>query len=507
MTKIFISYRREDSQYQADRLHAVLTGHVADPKQDIFIDIDNIPPGVNFVQHLDSKVGQCDALLAIIGSGWLNAKNPETGARRLDDPKDFVRIEIAAALKMGIPVVPVLLDGVAVPAARDLPEDLQELSVRNGVDLRRISFESDAERLIHGLGLMTAPPKAIVADPRVAPTQPAPSRRRNPVPIDIAVGFILAVGASVWMIDPFAWRQGGQTTSAYMEGAPSAITQSTDAAIGPSHPAEALPDPSSAPLFIPPSTPRAAGETFRDCSGCPAMVVIPAGSFMMGSPSSEEGRENSEGPQRRVSVSAFAAGKYEVTWAEWDRCAATGGCAEHDDDGYGKGSRPVTRVSWDDAQEYTRWVSGQSGMTYRLLSESEWEYAARAGTTTTYWWGETANRIFANYGKDVCCGGFDFGEDQWINTSPAGSFAANAFGLHDLHGNVWEFVEDCFGNDYSAGQPTDGSAFTKSSCYDRVARGGSYNDDPPKLRTAYRSAWPQQLDARNAGFRVARALP
>ena len=154
MAKIFISYRRDDSQYPADLLHKALAPHVDNPKEDIFIDVDNIPLGVNFVEYLDEKVSQCEVLLALIGPRWASATD-ERGNRRLDNPEDFVRIEIASALKRGIPVVPVLLDGAPVPRAEDLPDDLKELAVRNGEEIRRASFDGDAERLIRKLGLAT----------------------------------------------------------------------------------------------------------------------------------------------------------------------------------------------------------------------------------------------------------------------------------------------------------------------------------------------------------------
>ncbi|HEV7694002.1 MAG TPA: toll/interleukin-1 receptor domain-containing protein [Hyphomonadaceae bacterium] len=157
MTKIFISYRREDSQWPADRLHQALKPVVADPRKDIFIDVDNIPLGVNFVDHLGAQVGQCDILLAMIGRGWIEARNPQTGQRRLDDPKDFVRIEIATALKRGIRVVPILVDGASVPKEEELPEDLRPLATRNGMELQRMNFDADVARLIRGLGLNEAP--------------------------------------------------------------------------------------------------------------------------------------------------------------------------------------------------------------------------------------------------------------------------------------------------------------------------------------------------------------
>lgn len=151
MAKIFISYRRDDSQYQADKLHGALKPYVANPQADIFIDIDNIPLGLDFADYIDGKVGQAEILLALIGHNWLNARDPKTGRRRLDDPKDFVCLEIASALRRGIPVVPVLFDGAPVPDAAQLPDDLKPLARRNGIPVNRASFDADVARLVRGL--------------------------------------------------------------------------------------------------------------------------------------------------------------------------------------------------------------------------------------------------------------------------------------------------------------------------------------------------------------------
>jgi hypothetical protein len=163
MPKIFISYRRDDSGYEADRLFQALRKHVANPKRDLFLDTETLPAGVNFVEHLDRTLGECDVLLAIIGSRWLGAIDPKTGGRRLDNPKDFVRMEIALALKRGIPVAPVLLDGTTMPTAEELPEGLKELALRNGVEVRRRTFDADTERLIEGLALEELDRKARIA--------------------------------------------------------------------------------------------------------------------------------------------------------------------------------------------------------------------------------------------------------------------------------------------------------------------------------------------------------
>lgn len=250
---------------------------------------------------------------------------------------------------------------------------------------------------------------------------------------------------------------------------------------------------------------RAFQDVLADGTEGPVMVALPAGSFMMGSPASEAGHSDDEGPQRRVSVAAFAAGKFEVTWAEWDRCVAAGSCASLKADGFGGGSRPVTNVSWNEAVSYTKWLSSKTGQTYRLLSESEWEYSARAGTTTPFSFGATISPSQANYDGNFTYGNGSSGEYRQ-KTTPVGTFAANAFGLHDMHGNVWEWVQDCYAENYSSGQSSNGSALQSGSCSKRVGRGGSWIDVPRNLRSASRDRGGPAIRDFNLGFRVARTL-
>ena len=253
------------------------------------------------------------------------------------------------------------------------------------------------------------------------------------------------------------------------------------------------------------------GQTFRDCPECPEMVVLPAGSFMMGSPDSEPGRESDEGPQHRVTVPApFAVGKYEVTWEEWEACVAAGGCdasgpqGSGGDNGWGRGRRPVIRVDWNAAKAYVAWLSRRTGQSYRLLSEAEWEYAARAGTTTPFHTGSRIVTDQANFDGNYTYNGSAKGTYRQ-KTVPVGSFAANSFGLHDMHGNVWEWVEDCYRDSY-AGAPTDGSAWTSGGCSSRVLRGGSWITVPGYLRSAYRGWFTPDARVGNDGFRVSRTL-
>ena len=245
-----------------------------------------------------------------------------------------------------------------------------------------------------------------------------------------------------------------------------------------------------------------AGDLFRDCLDCPEMVVVPAGSFMMGSPSHEQDRTIREGPVHEVRIGApFAAGVYEVTFTEWDACAASGGCGGYrpEDAGWGRGRRPAVHVGWDPAQSYVLWLSEKTGKRYRLLSESEWEYVARAGTRTPFHMGSTISTDQANYDGSKGQGAYR------RKTVPVGSFAANAWGLHDVHGNVWEWVQDCWNNSY-AGAPSDGSARESRNCSLRVLRGGSWRGTPKLLRSANRSGFPSAARNNDVGFRVARTL-
>ena len=250
---------------------------------------------------------------------------------------------------------------------------------------------------------------------------------------------------------------------------------------------------------------RPAGTTFRDCAQCPELVVVPAGSFLMGSPTQEVDRDDDEAPVHRVMIAEpLAVGRFEVTFAEWDACHQAGKCNhDPDDQGWGRGDRPVVDVSWEDAQEYVEWLSETTGHQYQLPSESAWEYVARAGTSTRYWWGDDVGDNRAN------CGGCGSPVDNQ-RTAPVGSFLPNAFGLYDVHGNVWERTQDCWNESYE-GAPVDGSAWRSGNCEANVLRGGGWNIDARYLRTANRG-WQAPPHSRlfsgeaSVGFRVVRTL-
>ena len=241
--------------------------------------------------------------------------------------------------------------------------------------------------------------------------------------------------------------------------------------------------------------PQPTASTFRDCDVCPEMVRVPAGSFMMGSTEA-----SLEGPVHQVTIGQpFAVGAYEVSFAEWDACLVDGGCGGYGpyDQGWGRCWWPVINVSWEDVQSYVEWLSAKTGEEYRLLSEAEWEYVARAGTTTPYHTGETITHDEAHFhrGRD---------NTQW-ETVPVGSFAPNAFGLYDVHGNVEEWVQDCLNYNF-VGAPADGSAWESGVCGFRVVRGGSWDDGVSALRSAHRSVTRPPNRYQDLGFRVARTL-
>ncbi|MFL5000069.1 MAG: SUMF1/EgtB/PvdO family nonheme iron enzyme [Xanthobacteraceae bacterium] len=248
------------------------------------------------------------------------------------------------------------------------------------------------------------------------------------------------------------------------------------------------------PRSEPAATGAKAGDVFRDCAECPEMVVVPTGEFDMGSAELEY-----EKPVHRVAITKpFAIGRREVTFEEWDQCVAAGSCFRADDRGLGRGERPVTDVSWRDVQTYIGWLSQKTGKKYRLPSEAEWEYAARGGTKTTFWWGRDVGNRFANC-RD--CGGSS--QPQAITT---GTFAANPFGLFDTAGNAAEWVEDCW-NDTYRGAPKDGSAWTSGQCGLRGLRGGSFDSQARYVRSAARFRYDADVRYYANGFRVARDLP
>jgi formylglycine-generating enzyme required for sulfatase activity len=271
------------------------------------------------------------------------------------------------------------------------------------------------------------------------------------------------------------------------------------------------------------------GDRIKECHNCPELVVLAAGSFMMGSPTNEPERDTDE-PQHRVNIARpFAIATTAVTWNQWEACVRDNWCegpaidvalrtnadgsriANYKD--YGRGTRPAVGMSWYDAQRFVGWLNWKTGNddAYRLPAESEWEYAARAGTTTAFPWGDTIDYNRGNFGLRGHGerGPYAEGRDKWLDeTAPVGSFPPNAWGLYDMHGNVFEWTQDCYEPDMKHA-PVDGSASTEGDCSVRVFRNGTFASNPYMQRSARRGA-PYLATTRGhnyLGFRVAKTLP
>lgn len=237
------------------------------------------------------------------------------------------------------------------------------------------------------------------------------------------------------------------------------------------------------------------------------MVTILPGSFMMGSPQNEKRRDSNEGPRHKVTIDyPFEVGKFEVTFSQWNACVAGGGCRGHrpKDGGWGQGARPVINVSWEDSQSYLKWLRRKTGLNYRLLSEAEWEYVARAGQDGPFSMGYSLGAYDANFNGAKPYGGGPQGP-YLRKTLPVGSYPANAFGLHDLHGNVYEWVEDCWNPNHS-GAPANGKARKDGDCKFRIMRGGSWVTHGYQMRASKRLRYTTDYRYDDYGFRVARTL-
>jgi formylglycine-generating enzyme required for sulfatase activity len=251
------------------------------------------------------------------------------------------------------------------------------------------------------------------------------------------------------------------------------------------------------------------GDVFKECAqDCPDMIVLPSGSFVMGAAENESQANGyaAQIPQHTVTIAkVFAVSKYELTFADWDACVTGGGCNGYKpSDEWGRGRQPVIYVNWDDAKRYVAWLATVTGKTYRLLSEAEYEYATRVGTTTVYPWGDDIKLNGMAMANCDGCG------SKWDNSQPApvGSFPPNKFGLYDMVGNVWAWTEDCEHRDYK-GAPADGSPWLAENggeCKSRMARGGSWSNSPTPLRSAYRDGNTADVRFDHVGFRVARTL-
>jgi formylglycine-generating enzyme required for sulfatase activity len=413
MPKIFICYRRDDSAGMAGRIYDRLEARFG--RENLCMDIDAIPLGVDFREYLQSAVEQCDVLLAIIGKNWFG-RTPE-GSRRLDDAKDFVRIEIEAALARNIFVIPVLIDQVRMPAETELPPSLASLAYRNASEVAHgRDFHAHVDRLIRGIEWLFQ--KAVAAPPST----------RRPVAVE----------------------------------------------------------PVPAPVEPPKSITNSIGMK---------LVLIPAGEFLMGSPDTDKEALDREKPQHRVRITRpFYLGATEVMQGQYR--VVTGADPSHFK---GSDDLPVEQVSWEDAQAFCDKLNalekeGLGGTSYRLPTEAEWEYACRAGTATRFGFGDA----------DASLGEYAWFEgNSGDKTHPVGQKRPNAWGLYDMHGNVWEWCWDGYEENYYANSPG-ADPLGPSGAAVRVRRGGGWGGSPRDCRAALRRWSSPGLRSLDLGFRVAR---
>jgi formylglycine-generating enzyme required for sulfatase activity len=466
--KIFVSYRRDDDPNGAARIRDALTAKFG--RSSVFMDVDDLLAGLRFDEELSKALAACDVFLAVIGPRWMDLLRTKVSS----GDRDYVREEIAEAVRRKIVVIPVRVgrEGQFPPLPRsdELPHEIRDLVHYQKHDITYEQFRRDAGALIDAI-------TAVRRHVRHGPVAPRDRSKTRP-----AIAWLTATTALVF------------STVVLMLVVPS---------LRPTLP-PAVNDPIAG---LAPGSGKSARDLLANgspCPFCPWMVVVPAGSFTMGTPQNDLDRDNGE-VQVRVSIAApFAVGRFAVTFDEWDACMAGGGCNGYKPDsrGWGRGTQPVINVNWDDAKAYTSWLSRKTGKTYRLLSEAEREYVTRAGTTTSFWWGASITPQQANY--DGRYGGASNGEYRQ-RTLPVDTFAPNAWGLYNVHGNVSEWTEDCW-KDSNYGNPADGSARTMRDCRWAVARGGSWDNYPRNLRSASRLGFSASNRVDFVGFRVARAL-
>jgi formylglycine-generating enzyme required for sulfatase activity len=561
--KIFVNYRRDDSRADAARVHDRLVQTFG--AANVFMDVDNLLIGQRFDKVLAKALNQCDVFLAVIGPRWME----QLRARQHTGDWDYVREEIAAALKRDTLAIPVLIERTPLPRADQLPEDIRTLVMYQKHDIMHESFGRDVTALIEGIKAARQAaaerpdvPWGIFASVMIAiavlaaalyfgpPLSSLISQKPEAV-ASIRTATVATAPASntptADIADVQRWSEVAQRKAAEVAVDASAKEEAEREAASAAAKVKADEERRLAVQAVAEENNRAEaeaktktftkpGDTFKDCPDeCPEMVVLPAGSFRMGSPASEFGRDRDEGPQHTVMImKPFAAGKREVTRDQFaafaaasrykvgDRCWTFDGNTFEErsgrsylNPGYEQdGTHPVVCVSWDDAQAYVAWLSMKTAKPYRMLSEAEWEYAARSGSASRNSFGDVSEQQckFANGADETAKASglpkdwkYATCKDGYARTAPAGSFKPNAFGLYDMHGNVHEWCADAWHPNYQ-GAPADGAAWLGADTSSSILRGGSWELSPRDLRSAVRLKCQRGIRRSNVGFRVARTL-
>lgn len=497
--KIFVNYRREDDPGFTQALYHHLEREFAN--DEVFMDVEgHIKPGDDFLAVINAQVDACEAFLAVIGPRWL-----ELLASRADDPTDFVVTEIKLALQLGKRLIPVLVGGAIMPSLNNLPEPIQSLAGRQAANLRPDRFKADCQSFVadlkRGLAAKQTRPTARTKSKRTTtkqepsnlemnqsnqatgvevqsrPNRLAGTRKQNgkykngAAPSDHNE----TGGEKGSSPDPPPGPSGSGATSSSAKGpavaagrlrrlpiALAILVPGTIALLAVSLPLMLSPQPSAPPDTL-----------------LPEMVRLQGGCFAFGSPTAEPGREDDEHLAEQRCVAPFSIGRYEVTVAEFDRFAQQSGISRSDR-GPGEKRLPAVRVTWADAAAYAAWLSEETGRRFRLPTENEWEFAARGGSSTAFWWGDDVDPSQAVCGECL--------DREVSGPRPVGSLNANPYGLYDTAGNVWEWVRS---------EETDGP----------VLRGGAFDTSIFALRSANRGhpAAPQVPDPA-VGLRLAEDL-
>jgi len=530
MSTVFISYRRENAAGEARALFNDLAERLGE--NSVFMDVDSIALGRDFRSALQQTTASCDLMLVLIGRNWADAKD-EGGRVRLENPADYVRLEVEAGLKRDIVVTPVLVQGAHMPAPEELPAEIRNLAYRNAFELSHNRWQSDVQEMVRRLELgsladgrpvrpsdpkqsarshddVTADPATLRAEPRhgLLGRRVRLTRRQT-----LGVAALAAVGAGVAIAAPSIRRLLSKPSMRMVSFDTATVDQKG----------------------VRNSTERYSAVVFTEAVGLGSgleMVSIPGGSFTMGSPADELERQPNEGPQHRVTLAQFFIGAWPVTQGQWSAVVTAHPGKIHRDldpnPSFFNGiDLPVESVTWNQADEFCLRLAEITGRAYRLPSEAEWEYACRAGSVTPFSFGPTITSDLANYcgtGGAVCgdSGGKSIASDVYndakyqsgaygqgpvgvfraITTRP-GTFLPNRFGLYDMHGNVWEYCLDKWAENY-ADTPRNGRPYVSGpSDSTRLLRGGSWSHNPAICRSAYRdsldsssSGWPGRIGLR-----------
>jgi len=535
MSTVFISYRRENTAGEARALFNDLVARLGE--NSVFMDVDSIALGRDFRSVLQETNASCDLMLVLIGRNWVDARD-EAGRVRLENPADYVRLEIEAGLKRDIAVTPVLVQGAHMPAPEDLPAEIRNLAYRNGFELSHNRWESDFQEMVRRLDLDGGTPDHQI--------RPVGSQRLTPAPTESQS---VSSASAISKTEPQRrlLRRGLPLTRRQTLGVAALAVVGIGAAIAASSIRRLMSRPSvrtisfEAPsvdetgMLIQPGKYSAA--IFTEALGLNAgldMVSIPAGGFMMGSPLQEPERQPNEGPQHHVTVAAFFIGASPVNQAQWAAVVSAHPDRIHVDldpnPSFFKGiDLPVESITWNQADEFCLRLAAITGRAYRLPSEAEWEYSCRAGTGTPFNFGPTITPELANYcgtGGAVCgdSGGKSVASDVYNDvkygsgaygqgpagifrgtTTRPGTFPPNRFGLYDMHGNIWEYCLDKWADSY-ADAPLYGTAYLSGPTDSpRILRGGSWSHNPAICRSAYRDSLDPSLSGWQGriGLRVA----